>query len=170
MTFSFKPKSEAEIAEAERIAQEARLWPKGEYPFEIISAFAKMSKDKFDEEGNLKKAGSPMIEMKVNIYKEDGSFQQVFDFLMESFAHKLRHCAYACGLGADYESGQLDPLSFKNKTGIAKVGISKANGNYSARNQIEDYVVDAAASVQATATKTARAKKEAPAFDDSIPF
>lgn len=159
MEFTFTPKSEAQIQADQKAALEKFLWPAGDYPYAILEAKTRVSAEKFHPDGTYKSGGKPMIELKLNLFRDDGTVQQIYDYLMgDSFEFKLRHAAYASGLGADYESGKLNPADFKDKTGIAKVIIRPAKGDYGARNAIDDYVVDAASSAQATAAKTAKAQ------------
>lgn len=124
----FKPKTEAEIAEA-------GLWPKGDYAFEILEA----------EDTTSKSSGKEMIKMKVKVFNETGSSQNIFDYLLpDSMEYKLRHLAEACDLLAEYESGNLEAYTLVGKTGYAKVGVSKEDptGQYPKKNQISDYLVD----------------------------
>lgn len=172
MSFKFTPKSEAAFKVEEQERAESLLWEIGQYPFEVTNAFNKVSAEKFDDEGNYKSGGKAMIELRINIFNDEGKFQSLLDFLLPDgpFAFKLRHAAYACGLGANYESGDIDVLDFKGKTGIVKVGIQKAQNGYPARNNILDYILDEAASAQYSAVKTDKAQKETPPFDDEIIF
>lgn len=120
----FQPKSAKEIAES-------GLLPEGEYPFEISGGTDKVSK-----------TGNEMIELVVRIYKPDGSFSIVYDYLLESMAYKLRHAAEACGLLHEYESGILLGENFIGKTGTLKLKIQKdKNGVYADKNTISDYIV-----------------------------
>ena len=68
----FKPCTEQELAER-------KLWAKGTYDFEIPDAFEKLSKS----------SGNPMIELKVRIFKPDGSSRVISDYLLEpvSYTH-----------------------------------------------------------------------------------
>ena len=87
---NFKPCSEAEIADR-------KLWPKGDYAFEITDASEKVSQQ----------GGNPMIELKVKISRPDGASRVISDYLVEQRAEKLKHAAAACGLLDKYESGSL---------------------------------------------------------------
>jgi hypothetical protein len=138
----FKPKSEAEI-------KSANLWPKGEYPFEIMEA-----------EEQTDKNGNDMLKLKVAIFNDDGNRRVIFDYVSnEWMAHKFVHLCDACGLLKDYETGELEPFDLVGKTGKAKVGIKiDKTGQYDDSNNIMDYVAGGKVSV----------KKEEE--NDDIPF
>lgn len=120
----FQPKSEKEIAES-------NLLPEGEYPFEISGGEDKVSK-----------SGNEMIELLVRVYKPDGNFSIVHDYLLESIAYKLRHAAETCGLLEKYEAGELKGQDFIGKTGMLKLKIQKDKaGQYADRNTVADYIV-----------------------------
>lgn len=132
----FSPKSEKEIAEV-------NLLPEGSYPYQISQG-----------EDKISKAGNEMIQLLVRVFKPDGSFNLVTDYLMEAVAHKLRHAADASGLTAKYESGQLLGADFVGKTGNLKLKIQKdKNGVYSDKNVIADYIVPKDGEAQAPLPK-----------------
>lgn len=151
----FTPKSEDEIrAEAEKRG----AWPPGVYDAEITSAIEKLSK-----------AGNDMIELTLQVYHpEDGATRQVFDWVLEAVAYKLRHCCEAAGLSAAYEAGSLEAWQLEGKSVKVKLGIdAKAEIK---RNKIMDYVVSSdAPHVQPTRAAAAAAKPSDP-FGESIPF
>jgi len=148
----FTPKTEKEIAES-------NLLPEGEYPFEISSGADKISK-----------SGNEMIELWVRVYKPDGSFNQVADYLLESIAYKLRHAAEACGLLDKYEAGTILGTDFIGKTGMLKLGITKdKNGQYPDKNGIKDYIVPKEGEAKVSIPKDALQKTIDPMADD-IPF
>lgn len=147
----FTPKTEKEIAEE-------KLWPAGEYSFEITEAFDKVSK-----------SGNEMIELKVKVINDDADFIFVTDYLLESLAYKLRHAAEACGLLSQYEAGSLVGSDFTFKTGTLKLKIQKdKNGQYPDKNVVGDYVKPERASANGVTAPAAAAS--APAIDDTIPF
>ena len=119
----FTPKTAKEIAEM-------RILPDGEYPFQITSAVDKVSSK-----------GNDMIEVWMRVFKPDGNFIQVVDYLMESMAYKLRHACEATGLIDRYESGQLQPDELVEKTGMLKLTTQKGTGGYSDKNVVKDYIV-----------------------------
>ena len=129
----FQPKTEEEI-------NSDGLLSDGKYGFVISLATEKVSKT----------SGKDMIELTVRVYKDDGSFVQVFDYLTEGMAFKLRHACEACGLLAAYEAGELDANSFIGKEGFLKLKTQKGalkdkgdpNGErYPDKNVIADYIV-----------------------------
>jgi hypothetical protein len=52
-------------------------------------------------------------------FDADGKGRKVNDYLMESVAYKLRHFAYAVGLGKSYEAGSLDAADIELATDLA---------------------------------------------------
>lgn len=154
----FAPKTEEEIrAEAEKRG----AWPPGIYDAEITSAVEKLSK-----------AGNDMIELTLQVYHpEDGATRQVFDWLLEAMAYKLRHCCEAAGLSDAYNAGSLEAYQLEGKSVKVKLGIdTKAEIK---RNRIMDYVVnnDAPHVQPVRAAAGARpASKPADPFGDDIPF
>lgn len=153
----FAPKTEDEI----RKEQEKRgAWPPGVYDAEIVSAVEKLSK-----------AGNDMIEMTLQVYHpDDGATRQVFDWLVEAMAFKLRHCCEAAGLADAYEAGSLEAWQLEGKSVKVKLGIDpKAEIK---RNRVVDYVVstDAQHVRPAPARAATAASKPADPFGDDIPF
>jgi len=167
----FDPKTEDELARES-------LLPDGIYPFEVLLAADEFSK-----------AGNEMIKLKLNVFGPDGEQVHVYDYLLEKLAYKLRHFADTTGLLGDYERGELTAFSCMGKTGYAKIVLEAANGGYSAKNVVKDYVardkVATKAQIpltpappvhgspvkftdpKAQATMAAQAPSD---FDDSIPF
>lgn len=145
----FTPRTENEIAAD-------KLLPPGLYGFEII-----------DAEDTTSKAGNDMIKLTVHVYNGDGAPVTIFDYLMERIAYKLRHAAETCGLLGEYESGALNAIDFKGKTGRCKVVIQQdKNGQYPDKNSIADYV-------RADSAPVARVRVAGGGDsidDDSIPF
>jgi hypothetical protein len=121
----FTPKTEEEI-------QREGLLPIGEYPFEVIEAKDKVSKN-----------GNQMIEVKVEVFNLDEDTSRfIFDYLMEKMAFKLRHFCAATGLIEAYEDGSLSAEMCQGKTGTCKVGV-KHSEEFPSRNEIRDYIVKA---------------------------
>lgn len=150
----FQPKTKKEI-------EEMNLLPEGEYPFEISQGLDKTSKIKPDGSG-----GNEMIELLVRVYRENGTFLLVNDYLLESMAYKLRHAAEACELLTNYETGVLTASDFVGKTGRLKLRIQKDKaGQFPDKNVISDYIVPKDGDVQAPLPKVL----EKP-FEDEIPF
>lgn len=119
---NFQPKTEQEI-------QDAKLWKKAEYAFEVIDATEKQSK-----------AGKTMIELRLRL--TDGkNARSISDYLLDETAGKLRHAASACGLLAKYDSGALADSDFKGKRGKLLLGIEKDRKKvYPDKNVVLDYV------------------------------
>lgn len=152
----FTPKTEAEI-------QLEGLLPKGEYPFEVVSAKEKTSKK-----------GNEMIEVKLEIFAEDGSSRFLFDYLMEKMAFKLRHFCASTKLIASYEAGTLKASDIQGKAGVCKVGVKEdPTGEFLPKNEIKDYVFEAAGVQQDAPEPKRDAKKPAVVNElenDDIPF
>ena len=118
----FTPKSEKEL-------NEERLLPEGNYPFQISQAESKLSKK-----------GNEMIELLVRVYKPDGQFILVTDYLMEAMMFKLLHCCQACGLEEQYNQGILDARDFIGKTGMLKLKIDPEKDGFPPKNSVKDYI------------------------------
>lgn len=141
----FTPKSEKDLAED-------GLWPVGEYGFEVLSDIKlgekvyatcdRTSKVKPDGSG-----GNEMIQLVLKVYNSEGNHRVIIDYLLESIAYKLRHAADACGLLDKYESGVLSAEDFLGKSGTLKLKVGKPNGDYAAKNEVQDYVTGKRAEV-----------------------
>ena len=118
----FSPMSEDELARAS-------LLEPGVYPFEVISASEELSK-----------AGNEMIRVKLNVFGPNDQQAHIFDYLMEKLQYKLRHFCEATGLLQKYEAGTLSEVDCESKSGYVKIKIDPANGSYSAKNSVQDYV------------------------------
>lgn len=119
------PKTQKEI-------DEMNVLPAGEYPFTISGATDKISK-----------AGNEMIVLTLRVYKPDGNFILVTDYLMEKLAYKLRHCCEVCGLLNEYDGGVLLSEHFVGQEGTLKLKIDKdESGDYPDKNSVADYVVE----------------------------
>lgn len=149
----FDPKTEQQV-------QEEGLLPAGIYDFEVISA-----------EDTHSNKGNEMVVAKLGVMDADGQERKITDYLLEAMAYKLRHFAYATGLGPQYEVGTLVAADMIGKTGQCKLTIQPAKGEYRAKNVVADYVVangEAAAMRQAGTGGDPRPTP--PPFDDDIPF
>ena len=139
----FQPKTEKEI-------DVSRLLPEGQYSFEVMKAEEKLSSK-----------GNDMIVLSLRVFKEDGTFITVTDYLMEAIAYKLRHAADACGLIHEYEGGILSSEGFVGKTGELKLKIQQdKEGKYPDKNVVSDYI---------KSDKSKPETKKQPT-DDEIPF
>ena len=151
----FEPKSEKDIAEG-------GLLPLGNYDFEVQEAEEKVSK-----------TGNDMIELKMRVYDNEGQGRTIFDYLVstDGGAYKIRHFAYAVGLGESYERGELQASNLHGCTGKAKVFIKKdKSGQYPDRNAIADYLPPANGSTAPNNTAVPRPPYKAAELDDDIPF
>ena len=119
----FVPKNEKQLAEN-------RPLHAGVFSFEILEAWEKTSQ-----------AGNPMFELKVQISNGNGISRTLADYLLPKGvrAEKLLHCAIACGLRHEYDSGSLPASSFVGKRGRLRLGLEKKKG-FPDRNVIEDYL------------------------------
>ena len=123
----FTPKTEKEIQkENERLLLPVRKEP---YPATVRTAVDKTSK-----------SGNEMIEIKLEVFTDDGSSRFVTDYLMEAMMHKLLHFAEATGNTGKYEAGVLSADDCEGKDLFVKIGIDPANGNFAAKNVVKDYV------------------------------
>ncbi len=148
----FTPKSDKELAE------EKLLLPEGQYPFEISQG-----------ENKVSKAGNDMIELLVRVFKEDGTFLLISDYLMEAVLYKVSHACKACGLEDAYNKGELHGKDFVGKTGYLKLGIQKdKNGVYPDKNVIKDYIVSEDGEKAPKPKGSVAASNDIK--DDSIPF
>lgn len=117
----FTPKTEQQI-------EEENLLPAGTYDFECVEA-----------EEAVSKKGNEMIKVKLRVYRDDGSFIVLTDYLLEAFAKKLLHFCKAGGLMGVYEDGHLTTHHCKGVIGKAVLDIQPAEGKYAAKNIVEDY-------------------------------
>lgn len=140
---------------SEKEAEEAGLWKRGIYDFEVLAAEEKVSSK-----------GSEMLKLNLKLYNAEGHSTRLFDYIInsEQWAFKLRHFASSTGLLPQYEKGELSADSCVGRTGRCQLGIEKAKGGFPAKNKIDDYVplVPGAPPVAAPAP--------ADEIDDEIPF
>lgn len=146
----FEPKSETEV-------NTRKLWPAGEYDFEIVKG-----------ENTISKAGNDMIKIVLKIMDPNGEYILLSDYLLsdEAMAFKLRHCCAAIGIIGKYESGDLDGGDFVTGTGRLKLKVRKSTDpKYpDDQNQIQDYL----APDERTPAEKARSKKNH-GLDDELP-
>jgi hypothetical protein len=105
------------------------VWPKGEYDFQIVDAEEKLSASK----------GNPMIELRIEITRRDGSTRRVRDYLLAQRPGKLLHAAMACSVLDKYQDGLLSEDDFLGKRGSLKLGIERSK-DYPPKNVVLDYV------------------------------
>lgn len=147
----YAPKSE------ETLAKEG-LFPNGIYDAEIAEATERVSK-----------SGNDMIQLKLNVFDDQGSMRSVFDYIVPSSnfgERKLRHAADAFGLVDEYESGKLKGEDFSNKSGKVEIGQSKPTDDYPMpKNIVTDYIGRGEATVMQEQKKSVKQE-----LDDGIPF
>lgn len=127
---------------------------KGEYPFQVIEI----------EETLTKKGDHSMLVVEILVTHGERKLKiRDWIVLMTEMAWKLRHFAYALGLGEKYENNTLDVKDFLGKKGIVKLGTREyeQDGEKRISNSVVDYI---------------KAKDNAPAplksdfIDDDISF
>jgi hypothetical protein len=119
---NFEPKTKKQI-------EDAKLWPKGEYGFEIVEAKEAKSK-----------AGNDMFELRVRVSNGNGASRVLTDYLMPARAGKLYSCCAAIGLLDKYRSGVLADDDFIGGQGKVLLAVEKGKNGYPPRNVIEDYI------------------------------
>lgn len=144
-------------AKTEDQLNEERMLPEGEYPFEISAA-----------EETTSAKGNEMIKLLVRVFKPDGQFILVNDYLLEIMQFKLLHCSEACGLADKYDTGELAAEDFIGKTGKLKLGQDPAKGDFPAKNSIKDYIADSAGEKPPKDALEKVGDKDE--LEDSIPF
>ena len=153
------PKSEKELAED-------MLLPEGEYPFTVIESNEVPSK-------SAKNTGRLMFKLKLNVH---GDFDKhVYDYFADWFSeYKLRHFAYAVGLGDAYESGNLDARggALQGRQGFVKIKVEEdKSGTYGPKNVVKDYVVKEAKKSAAPEAKPSGLNINPPGVEsDDVPF
>ncbi len=133
MSFSFDPKTDAEIA----ALQNQGLLTEGNYPFQVRAIDQLVSKN-----------GNNMLKLKLAVLEKDGSARMIFDYLvaMDSMMFKIKHFCEAIGLEDKYAKGNFNPQECIDRSGVAVVGVQKGNpkpdgsGNFPDKNIIKDYV------------------------------
>lgn len=107
-------------------------WRAGDYDFEVHAASEEISKS----------SGREQIKLTLYVFDEDGNKRTVFDYLGsdEKSQWKVRHCAEALGLVAQYERGEMDPFDLEGKSGRLRLRVKKAEGEYPANNTVGDYI------------------------------
>jgi hypothetical protein len=154
----FTPKTEDEIASENLLAD-------GVYGFEIIEA----------EDTISKSSGKDMIAVRMKVFDGEGGFRFVNDYLLEAILYKVKHCADACGLAAEYARGQLHGADLIGKTGEVKIVTQQDKDKmYPPKNVVRDYVVpkenNAPPAHRTPARKPAMTSTADDPFGDDIPF
>jgi len=152
----FTPKSDQQLAEE-------KLLPEGQYPFEISGA----------EDSVSKSSGLDMIVLTVRVFRENGKFDLLTDYLSssEKAAFKLSNICKAVHLKDKYDAGELDCTDFIGKTGYVKIGIKKDTSRvYPDKNVIGSYIVPEDDAKPVKPKGSLAASKSANIEDDTIPF
>jgi hypothetical protein len=152
----FQPKSEAALQEARDKA--LGVWTAGTYDFEVAHA-----------EDTTSQAGNDMIALDLHVYNTASERKTLKDYLVASMEWKLRHCAYACGLGDKYETGELSAADFIGCAGRLRLGIEKSAG-YPDKNKVADYEKAKTHTIAPLRPLSPRVKLPAGDIDDEIPF
>lgn len=166
----FQPKSDEQLAKEE---SSRMLWEKGVYSYEIIEQ-VKFGTNVIQTCDTKSKGGNDMLILVVKLFNDDGRESVVLDYITPAMGFKFKHVAYANGLGAQYDAGELHAVDFIGKCGKAKVGVSKgkpkddgSGENYPDKNAINDYLVDAGDGEQSVQGMVPHGT---PIADDTIPF
>lgn len=101
------------------------LKPGVAYDFEVIKATDGTSK-----------AGNEMISLEMSVFTPSGKRRTIRDWLVSAMEHKLRHFAFATGLGPAYEAGGFEAQECFGRTG--KVILKKERDGD--RLEVKDYV------------------------------
>ena len=125
----FNPRSEQELAQM-------GLLPEGEYDYSVIEAKDSLSKA----------SGKEMVEMKIAVWDKEGREHVMFDYLIESMGHKLRHFCEANNLLDKYTAGEIHANDCRGKQGKVFIIIQKGKPNpnggyYPDRNSVKDYAI-----------------------------
>lgn len=167
MPIRFQPKTDADMAKFE-------LLPKGEYDAEILLCEEQASKkEKQAAEREGREPQPNMFRTKFGVYTGHGERQEwIFEYIM-SDSPNLRRLSEACGLLADYNSGELRSDQFVGQALRVKVDIEPekpkdGGGVWPAKNKIAGYVLPKRAD-KVVEVKPAPRLSDEP-LDDSIPF
>ena len=148
----FTPKTEKDI-------NESRLLPAGIYDFKIADAVPKTSGP------NSKNPGTPYIGLRMQVWSAEGAMRFVDGMLHPAMEAQLRHFCEVGGLMEHYEAGTLQAENCVGVAGKVKLRMREAEGNFGAKNEVQDFVV--------TQDKPAKAKPapvKVAANEDDVPF
>ena len=158
----FAPMSEKEARDASAPAP----LPNGDYDFEVISAVEK----------NSKSSGMGMFELELKVYKPDGGFRTIRDYVMTEgkAAWRLRQCCEGLGLVSQYEQGDLTQADFQGASGrCALITQEDPTGQYSPQNRVKTYIKAQSSARPAQRSQPQHAMATAGSaddLDDEIPF
>jgi hypothetical protein len=121
-----KPITEEQATES---AKPNYLLRPGECDFEV-----KQAQDQTSD------AGNEMIKLTLDVWDSTGKKATVYDYLLDAIPHKVRHAAYACGIGHVYERGEIEASHFEGKNGRLVIRTKEQPG-YNPKNDVTDYVI-----------------------------
>ena len=151
---NFQPKTEKELAEAQ-------LWPKGDYDFECIKA------ERAKSGPASKNPGTEYLKLNHRIWNTDGDSRFVNAMLHPAMEVQVRHFCVVGNKMAQYDAGTLTPEDCIGVTGRLKLKLKEAEGNFAAKNEVQDYIVPK----DKPATKTTTAPDSSAQIDsDDVPF
>jgi hypothetical protein len=153
----FQPKTEKEL-------NEAQLWPKGEYDFEVVEALPAVSG------AGSKNPGTEFIKMKLRIFNQQGATRFVNTILHPAMDFALAHFCQACDLVAEYQDGSLEAADCVGKAGRCKIKITEAKGDYPAKNEVADYLVPKAEKKMTGGTSLKHTNPNDKVDDDDVAF
>ena len=144
----FQAKTENEIIEA-------GLLPKGEYDFEVIKA------EKAVGGPQSKNPGVEYIKLNVQVFMDDRT-RFVNGVLHPKMEAQLRHFCVVGKLMDKYDAGTLDAEDCVGVAGRLKLRVKDADGNFPAKNEIQDFIVPK--------EKPVEASPSTPNTGDDVPF
>jgi len=143
----FESKTENQIIEA-------GLWPKGEYDFIIVKA------EKAVGGPQSKNPGMEYIKFSAQVFMDE-RVRYIGGVLHPKMEAQLRHFCVIGGLMDKYEVGTLEPEDCEGVSGRLKLRVKEAEGNFPAKNEIQDFIVPKEKPVEAATNPNA---------GDDVPF
>lgn len=125
-------------AKSEEQLQSQTMLTPGKCRYEVISA-------KLGDSAS----GNKQLELVLDVTDMPGKTKRVWDYLSAhpDFEFKIRHFAYSCGLGRQYEANELSDKICANKTGYCEiVHQTTKKGQYAGqvRSAVKDYIFEKA--------------------------
>jgi len=110
---------------------ERTVFPKGIYPFVIVTAQVKVAL----------KSGNEMLSIMIKVSSEHGKSVNIFDNLvnLESMAWKHHHLCKSIGQEDLYTQGAVNPKGLEGCGGMVEI-IIEDDQKYGKRNKVKDYV------------------------------